>query len=203
MNKKIKLLIILLVLVLIYAIGGLVYNLLAKNDKQIEEKTTTEKIDGYNYSLSSNATDLQKSEFEILKKNLESSEVNNLEYPLSVAKLFIIDLYTLDNKINRYDVGGIEYILPEYKEDYRLQAEQTLYKYLEDNKDNKRSQELPIVMSTEVLLQEEHIYKLNNTSYDGYKIKISWEYNKDLGYEQNAELILVNHDNKYYLVEKI
>ena len=53
-----------------------------------------------------------KTEFDVLKANLESDTIDEEAYALSIAKLFIIDLYTMNNKINKYDIGGIEYVYP-------------------------------------------------------------------------------------------
>ena len=36
----------------------------------------------------------------------------------------------MNNKINKYDIGGIEYVYPSGVDNYKLKLTDTLYKYL-------------------------------------------------------------------------
>ena len=113
-------------------------------------KQTVKKVDeikGFNYHLEDRDTALYKKEFQNLKTNLESKEIDYEEYAKSIAKMFIIDLYTIDNKVNKYDIGSLEFVHPDAKENFELNAKDTLYKYVMDNSYNDRTQELPIVSS--------------------------------------------------------
>ena len=47
--------------------------------------------------------------------------------------MFIIDLYTIDNKISRYDVGGLEYVYSGARESLKSVAEDSIYKTVENN----------------------------------------------------------------------
>ena len=44
--------------------------------------------------------------------------------------MFLIDLYNLDNKKNMYDVGGVIFVFPDARENYKLNVSNTLYKYM-------------------------------------------------------------------------
>ena len=198
-NKKIMLVIFFVVLV--YAAGGIYYAYFKKNPRVIKI-SNLDTIKGYNYVLKSNDTSLYKQEFNKLKENLESNDVNDEEYAESVAKMFIIDLYTLANKINKYDVGGTSFIHPDYLQNYKLNVQNSIYKYMEDNSNKNRTQELPEVIAVSVGNKEDTEYKIADESYNGYKFNLEWTYNKELGYDTNGEVIVIKQDNVYYVAEK-
>lgn len=206
--KKNKIWIITISLVILFSIlGYLAYNIFfkkeAKKDETSNETNITE-INGYGVTLTNNDTALYKTEFEMLKANLESENIDYQEYAKSIAKLYIIDLYTINNKVNKYDVGGLEFVYEGAKDNYVTNVTDTLYKYVEDNSKNKRKQELPVVSSINVESINEATYKVNseNITYNAYKIKVTWDYEKDLGYDKTAEVIIINKDNHLYVVEE-
>lgn len=203
--KKKKVGIILCLILLIYFIGGIVYNIIGDksdtNNKNSKVNNSVQ-IKGFEYLCDEDDTELFKTEFKKLKKNLESSNINYTEYALSISKMFIIDLYTLDNKNNMYDVGGVQFVYPASRDNYKLNVENTLYKYMEDNSDGKRKQKLPKVSSVEVTSNENYEYTIGEESYEAYKINLDISYVEDLEYDKNAELILVRVDKYLYVVEK-
>lgn len=203
MNKKTKkILLIICIVVLIYFIGGIFYSNKPKKKTVKKEVKQSLTIKGFNYILYEDDLDIYKSEFKLLKKNLENKEIDYEEYAKSISKMFIISLYSLDTKDNMYDVGGVEFIYPDYVENYKLNVQNTLYKYMKDNSDNKRNQILPIVSKVTVDSIEPTKFTFNDKSYDGYKIKSKIEYVEDLGYDKEAEIILVRDDKYLYIVEK-
>lgn len=196
--KKRNVALIILILILIYAVVGVYYNL-AHQEKTPEVKEV-DKVDKYNYVLKSNATELQKTQFNELKEILSGDIVDD-DYAKIIAKMFVTDLYTLTNKINKYDVGGIDYVFESGKSNYKLNVEDTLYKYLEDNTDNKRNQELPLVTNVDVENIESVKYKIGETSYDAKKVLVNITYEKDLGYDTKVNIVLVKDNDYYYVVE--
>ncbi len=201
MKKKIVLFIF--IIIFVYAIGGIVYILMNKEKNPEPIKVSNlDTIKGYDYALRSNDTSLYKEIFNHLKDNLEGESINDEEYAKDIAKLFIIDLYTLNNKINKYDVGGSAFVHPDYVANYKLNVQNTLYKYMEDNSYDNRNQELPEVSSVEVITSEKTNYKIDNNSLNGYKVTLEWSYTKDLGYDSKGVVTLVNVDNVYYVVQK-
>ena len=98
--KKIKKILITLIIITILLICGLlIYKFLIK-DKPNEVKVV-KKISGYGYSLKENATEIYKDEFDNLDSILSKKEVDYEEYAKQIAKLFIIDFYTLNNKLSK------------------------------------------------------------------------------------------------------
>lgn len=208
--------VILFIIIIICVFGGIGYGVYKTIPKKEEPKTvvkkSTNEIEGYGYTLDNLDTELYKTEFETLKENLTGKDVDLKEYAKSVAKLFVIDLYTINNKVNKYDVGGIEFIMKDNKDNFITNVTDTIYKYVEDNTDNKRNQNLPEVKSVKIndvkeekfLIKEDKKDKKSTKGkkYDAYRISMDIEYVTDYGYDEKAEIIVINDDGIMYVVEK-
>lgn len=201
MKKKIIAIAVCTIL-LMYFIGGILYSFIKKEEPQSNLQKIGETIKGYDYVLYEKELKNYEKEFKVLKNILEKDEIDYKDYATSISKLFIIDLYTLNNKKNKYDVGGTEFVYPNILDNYKLNVEETLYKYIIDSTDNDRKQKLPIVK--EVLLEsiEEIEYKIDKTKYNAYKVILNIEYEEDLGYDKKAEIISIKENNYLYIVEK-
>jgi hypothetical protein len=207
-KKKRVLLFLLIVFIVLLVVGVCIYFYLNKDKKEVvetKEAVILNSIGEYGITLSDLDSELYKTEYEILKKNLESDKINMEEYAKSIAKLFVIDLYTLNTKINKYDIGGAEEVYPNIVDNYKLNVSDTLYKYMEDNSTGKRRQTLPTVKTIKVDSIKPNKYKIDaeNQTYDGYVVNLSWTYdNPKLGYDDEGEIYIINVDNKLYVVEK-
>lgn len=197
MKKRVFL--FLMILLFVYSIGGifyLKYIYVSPNEPVIKN---LDSILGYDYVLRSNASSLYKTEFNILKENLEG-DINEEEYLKSVCKLYIIDLYSMRDKLNKYDINT-DFIYEQNILNYKLNLQDTLYKYLEDNSDGKRVQELPSVSSVDVVDVKDTTFKIGNNNVNAKEVSLKWEYDKDLGYDNKGTLVLVKENNLYYIVE--
>lgn len=202
-NKKFWL--IISSIALLYFIGGIVYINLDRDSGNVKNNKNVDKgisIKGFDYILYEDDIDIYKDEFKKLKKNLESSNINYTEYAESISKMFVMDLYSLEAKKNMYDVGGVQFVYPDIRDNYKLNVTNTLYKYMKDNSDGKREQDLPMVKSISIKNEDETKYKIGEEEFDGYKINLDIEYVKDLEYDKSAEIILVKNDKYLYIVEK-
>lgn len=202
-NKKFWL--IISSIALLYFIGGIVYINLDRDSGNVKNNKNLDKgisIKGFDYILYEDDIDIYKDEFKKLKKNLESSNINYTEYAESISKMFVMDLYSLEAKKNMYDVGGVQFVYPDIRDNYKLNVSNTLYKYMKDNSDGKREQDLPMVKSVSIKNEDETKYKIGEEEFDGYKINLDIEYVKDLEYDKSAEIILVKKDKYLYIVEK-
>ena len=202
-NKKFWL--IICSIALLYFIGGIVYVNLDRDSSSVKNNKNVDKgisIKGFDYILYEDDIDIYKDEFKRLKKNLESSNINYTEYAESISKMFVMDLYSLEAKKNMYDVGGVQFVYPDIRDNYKLNVSNTLYKYMKDNSDGKREQDLPMVKSVSIKNEDETKYKIGEEEFDGYKINLDIEYVKDLEYDKSAEIILVKKDKYLYIVEK-
>lgn len=200
-NKVIIVLIVIIFIALLSIASYFVYDKYIKNNDENEVKVIKE-ISKYNYKLLENKTQLYKDEFEVLDEILNSEEINYDEYAKQVAKMFIIDFYTLSNKESKNDIGGTEYVKESMRDNFIEEARSTFYKYLEV-KSESRTQKLPEVSIIENVLVEKtsFTYSDKTTDDNAYKVTISWNYIEDLGYEKEAKMILVKENEKLYIVE--
>ena len=197
---------LILFLIVLIAAGVLIYMALNNNtpkENNTKKKKVVDKIDNFDYSVSETDTKLFKDEFKKLKKVLSEKEVDNKKYSESVAKLFIIDFYTLDNKVSKNDVGGVQFVYSKYKSTFIDKARDQFYKYLKNNLNNDRKQDLPIVSEITVNSSEaiSASSELSGTDFAGveeaYKVNLSWDYEEDLGYQKNATVIVIKDENKF------
>lgn len=216
MKKTKKILIILIILVILLIIGLLTYNKFFK--KQDKEVKVIKTISKYGYTLDENETKLYKDEFDKLDEILSNDEVDNELYAKQIAKLFVIDFYTLSNKLSKNDIGGTQFIKEDMRDNFIEQARSTFYRYIEV-KDDKRNQELPEVSEiknvsvskmaftikdktvTTTKYKTSKYNKSSGETYDAYKVTISWDYKEDYGYEKEANMIIIKDDNKLSIVE--
>lgn len=183
--------IIMLVVVALIAIYAIFVAIPSKKNKD-------EGIENINnkYILYKRDSNLYKENFEKLRTILETSPVDNKEYAETIVKLFVIDFYTLDNKDENTDIGGLQYVHSNLKDNLVLNASSTMYKYI------KTTKELPKVKSITSIDTKETSYKISDKDYSAYAITINWEYDKDLGYEKQGTFIVVNDNGDLSIVEK-
>lgn len=134
LKKSVKRFLIVLLIVLILA-AVILWFVFGRGEKKQEPQTATvvETLDDYGYSLRSDATSLQKSLFEELKQVLNAEPINEEEYAKIVARSFIADFYTLDNKVTNNDVGGAQYFYSAVRDNFILSAQDSIYKYVESD----------------------------------------------------------------------
>lgn len=200
-KKKVKIIIALISLVMVLSIIMAIYLLLKKSptDKPVK---VVNSISEYGYQLTDNDPKLYKSLFKELETELKKDKVDYENYASLITKLFVIDFYDLESKIAKTDIGGLQFINPSIKDNFTIKAEETLYKYVENNLDDKRSQELPIVKSVRVKEIKATDYSYNSKDYqEAYEVNVTWEYVKDLGYETSAKMIIVREDKILSIME--
>lgn len=199
MKRKYKIpLYVLLLLILV--IGGLfIFSYFNKGDSANVKIVDT--IDNFSYTLDERDTKLMKDTYNDLKKTLKAKDIDYEEYAKYLAKLFVIDLFTLDNKINKYDVGSTEYVYPDAKDNFVVNVEDTLYRHILNNSNGKRKQKLPVVSDVEIGHIEEKEYVYNETTFEGFLVTLKWDYEVDLGYDKEASINIVRKDNMLYVAE--
>lgn len=170
---------------------------LIKNNNLKEAEVISE-IKDYEYTLNENDSEYFKEKFMLLKKELEKEEVDEESYASLISELFAIDFYSLDSSINKNDVGGVQFVYDDYKEDFVKFAKDSIYKYVENNIYKDRKQELPLVLSTEVKSIEQENVTFDNDVEDSkaYKVNIILTYEKDLGYPTDISLVIIHKDKK-------
>lgn len=203
MKKKYKVILIIIIILIVLLVASLVaVKLLSKSDNKDAVKVV-DSIDEFGYTLDDRDTELMKNTYNELKNVLSADEINYEEYAKKLAELFVIDLFTMDNKVNRYDVGSTEYVYPDNVDNFKTNVEDTIYKSMENNSDGKRRQDLPEVSSITSSSVEGSTFLFGEDEYDSYVVSITWDYVDDLGYDDNATITLIELDNKLYVVEYV
>ncbi len=201
-SKKKVIIIVSVIVALLVVIGLIVGFVLTRDngDKTIVEIKELDNLGDYKYKLTDKDSKYFKSEFEVLKKILNSSEVDEEKYVNQVAKMFVIDLYTMSTKVNKYDIGGLEYYHDTKKDMYEQKVMDTLYSTMQDDTYGDRNQVLPEVTNVEIVSTEKTKYLMGEAPTDGYLVKLKITYASDLGYDDEASLVICNEKGKRWSV---
>lgn len=202
MKKKIIYVIVSLIVLLIVS-GGVWYFFLRQTPNEIKEVAVLETIEKYGYVLYENKTDLYKEKFNKLKEVLNNDTISEEDYALIISELFVVDFYDLDSKVTNADIGGLEFIYPEAKENFSLAAKDTIYKYVENNVYGNRKQKLPKVKETTSNLSEEKCTYVKDKFKDEkcFKTTVNITYEENMSYPIKVDLVVVHVDEKLYITE--
>ena len=192
--RKIAVFAIYILFIILLVIGIVKILFLGKKNINVE---VVDKIDNYNYTLNSNATDYYKGLFNELSNLLKNDDFDEKSYTELVSKLFITDVYTLDNKLNKNDIGGTEYVYSNFKDDFNMIAQSTIYKNIKNNMYNDRVQDLPIVKEVIInSIDNDDFEYEKNVFENAYYVDVSVNYESDLGYPTNISLVIIKNNDK-------
>lgn len=203
MKKKYKILLTILIILIIIIVAAIIVFKVFQGSPTAEPVKVVDSIDNFDYTLDDRDTELMKKTYNELKDILTASDIDYEKYAQALAKLFVIDLFTMDNKVNRYDVGSTEYVYPDSVENFKTNVEDTIYKTMENNSNGKRKQKLPEVSAIDESNVETSTFTIGEDEYESYIVKLSWSYEKDLGYDKNATITLIPLNEKLYVVEYV
>ena len=186
-------LLVLLLGVLIY--GG--FRIYKKFNNNTTEVQVVKEIPEYGYALKDNASKEYQNLFDDLVDTLGAEEVDDEAYAKLVAQMVTSDFYTISNKISKTDIGGTQFILSSYKDNFILEAEETVYKYVEHNIYGDREQKLPEVTETSVTDIRTSTYTYGDYTDDAcYVVTVALTYKEDLGYPTEVVVKMLHQDNK-------
>ena len=115
--------------------------------------------------------------------------------------MFVLDFYTLSDKDAKTDIGGKMFVHSAALSTFLTKAENTIYKYVENDLYGTREQELPTVDQIEIEKTEELPYSYQDTvDENAYQVTLKWTYKKDLDYQDEATLTFVHEDKKLSLI---
>lgn len=195
----IKIIIMLLAFFTIAGFGLYLYGRMQRKEEVINIIKVANTIEKYGYTLNDNASSYYKQEFEILKE-MANNETSNEELIKQIAKLYCIDLLSLNSKINKYEVTSSQYYYSDKQAMHTQKVIDNFYNLIEDNAYDDRKQLLPEVTNVEVTDFKESTYNLSNTKVDSYEINLTITYQEDMGYDKNVQVILVAEGEKYSVV---
>lgn len=203
-RKPKKKLIVIVVILAVILLGSGMYFLFF-NKSVTKENKVVSKISKYGYTLKSNKSSAYKKLFQELKDVLSKDKVDEEEYAKTITKMFIVDFYSLTDHIAKTDVGGVDFLHKDAEQNFIVNAEDTIYKYVESNIYGNRKQKLPEVDEVTIKSVEntEFTY-LDNTDEEAYQVVATWTY-KDKsvaeGYQDEATFIYIHDGKKLVLVE--
>ncbi len=203
LKKNVKRVIILIFIIFTIVVGAIIY--FKYNDKEkVNEVKIVNEIKDYDYKLKENKPKKYKEMFDELKEILSSKNIDEEAYVKKISEMFIYDFYSLNDKVAKTDVGGVDFVYKEIIDNFLLNAEDTYYKYVESNIYNNRKQSLPTVSEITIESVEKETYAYNEQNDEmAYKVKVSWSYTDDnfSDYQKEATLIFIHDKNKLSLVE--
>ena len=203
LKKKTKRAVLIILLITLVVIGVLAYKHFATKPEVKEAKVVNE-IKEYGYKLKDNKPAAYKKMFAELKEILEAKEVDEEAYAKKLTEMFVYDFYSLDDKVSKTDIGGVDFVHKDILENFLQNAQDTYYKYVENNIYNNRKQSLPVVdkITLGEVKQEAFAYG-DKTDEKAYIIKANWSYTKSdfSDYQKEGTLIFVHDGKKLYLVE--
>lgn len=203
-KKKNKFVLLILFTLVILIIIVIILSLTTKKDNKeqdVKEVKKVDVIDKYGYYLEEDVTEYYKILYKELKDITSKDEVDYEQYAKIVAKLFVTDVFTLDNKVTSSDVGGLQFIYPDFREDFIKINQSGLYSNILSNIYNDRIQELPIVKEVNINSIKETIFNYNNKEYKGYSVELSISYEKDLSYPTTYKLTIIKEEKYLYVAQ--
>lgn len=190
------------VLAVILVLGFVTFLFFYSSRAKLQVVTTVAEIDNYQYKMESNTTRIYKKYFKELEHELEDNKIDEENYASLVSKLFVIDYYTLNNKITNKNIGGVQFIHSNLRSSFIEKASNTMYKYIKSNLYGNRKQKLPEVNDVKIKSIKQINYKNNNyQDKSGYQVEVNINYVTDYDYPKEVTLTLIHEENKLVIVE--
>ncbi len=201
LKKKVKVILVIAIILIVAGLGFIAYESI--KPKEVKKATVENEIKEYGYTLKSTRNDRYKKEFQKLKDILDKKNVDEEEYLKQISKMFIMDFYTLDDKLANTDVGGIDFVHTNSKTNFLEKSEDTVYKFVKNDIYGNRNQDLPEVTDITVdnIDSIEYTIGTDFTDDSAYQVEVSIKYKEDMNYPTKATLTFVHEDNKLSLVE--
>ncbi len=196
-NKRFKLIILILIAIIVLMLSFILLKKFVFKPSGNGNAGVVDEIKTHGYTLKENSPAEYKKMYKELEKILSSDEIDEEAYAKQIARMLVFDFYNIDSKISKNDIGGAQFILEKYRNNFILEASETVYKYVEHNIYGDRTQELPVVTSTEVTDIKKSTYSYDDIVDDNcYVINVAVTYKKDLGYPTEVTVKLVHNGDK-------
>lgn len=188
-------------------IGGIIFYIYFSffgGSHKINTKKDIDTIEEYGYHLSDRHTETYKKYFKELKSVLSKDPVDEDMYLELLSKMFIMDLYSLDLRVDNNDIGGEEFVYEKVRDNFKAKVGDTLYLYMESDLYGKRKQDLPVVSDVSIDNIDTVTYYYNDSKdkdESAYVVDVSWDYIDSSDYQKSASLYFIHDGNKLALVE--
>ena len=200
LKKKVVVILVLIVVLIFGIFGFLLYNSL--NPKTENASKVVDEIPEYGYYLEADQPKIYKDLFKELVDVLKSDKVDEEKYASLISRMAAIDFYNLDTKVSKNDIGAVQFISSDSKDNFVLEASETVYKYVEQNIYGDRKQDLPVVSSSKINSIKTEAYKYKKVSDDkAYVVNVNLTYKDDMGYPTSVVFKLIHNDKKLEICE--
>ena len=209
-KKSTKMLLAILTLLVLVLAGVEFKNIIDKNAKEQQPVINTKTIGPY--TVNANQTEFQKKVATELEAALKTGK--GIPITTAVSRYFISDFFTLRDKANKNDVGGMGFVLLDAQAQFKVNAISSYYRDLATFQQTYGKDNLPLVVevkvgrptrvaNTEVSVSSSSTLKIRSV----YDIPVSWQYEKN---DATAKMNIVNKavlrfvrasDNNWYIYQ--
>ena len=205
LKKKVRRTLVAILLIALIIVCAFLVKSMFFDKQEVKETKVLKTIDKYGYTLKDNKTKKYKKMFEELNEILSEDKVDEEEYVKKITEMFIYDFYSLDDKVSKTDIGGVDFVHKDVLQNFLIAAEDTYYKYVERDIYNNRTQRLPVVNDITIESVQNDTYTINGGATDdkAFFVKVNWDYTDSSfdSYQKSAELVFVHNDLRLDLVE--
>ena len=205
LKKKVRRTLVAILLIALIIVCAFLVKSMFFDKQEVKETKVLKTIDKYGYTLKDNKTKKYKKMFEELNEILSEDKVDEEEYVKKITEMFIYDFYSLDDKVSKTDIGGVDFVHKDVLQNFLIAAEDTYYKYVESDIYNNRTQRLPVVNDITIESVQNDTYTINGGATDdkAFFVKVNWDYTDSSfdSYQKSAELVFVHNDLRLDLVE--
>ena len=205
LKKKVRRTLVAILLIALIIVCAFLAKSMFFDKQEVKETKVLKTIDKYGYTLKDNKTKKYKKMFEELNEILSEDKVDEEEYVKKITEMFIYDFYSLDDKVSKTDIGGVDFVHKDVLQNFLIAAEDTYYKYVESDIYNNRTQRLPVVNDITIESVQNDTYTINGGATDdkAFFVKVNWDYTDSSfdSYQKSAELVFVHNDLRLDLVE--
>lgn len=198
--KKDKWVVILFIFCFLAIVSPILFKLFVDFNAPVIEKEISS-FEYYGYKLTTSDTEAFKNVYNELSDVLNEEIIDFEMYAQLISKLFVIDVFTLENKLSSTDVGGLEFVHKDLRSNFKENMGSTLYSSVLSNISSNRNQKLPKVSNVNIESVTKGEYEYYGVNYDSYVIKCGISYEVDLGYQNSITLTLIRLDNMLYIVK--
>lgn len=143
-------------------------------EEPVKEVENIELVSNETYADPVNANNAYKKVFNQLSEDLKKDDMESLSE--NVAMCFVYDFFTLKNKENSSDIGGLAYLPQNRTEEFAQFASIHYYKNYDSIVQNYGVNSLPEVVNVRIDSKLSTEVDYLNETYDGYEYEISVEY---------------------------
>ena len=116
--KKDKWVVILFIFCFLAIISPILFKLFVDFNAPVIEKEISS-FEYYGYKLTTSDTEAFKNVYNELSDVLNEEIIDFEMYAQLISKLFVIDVFTLENKLSSTDVGGLEFVHKDLRSNFK------------------------------------------------------------------------------------